>query len=88
MLHAHLPAFLCKHMAFRQVSEELEDVAQAWSTLGIDAGVADLVAEVNPFFEGGQLLVNARLEGDPAVIDKVSAVIIYVFRWRKFCDTR
>ena len=84
-----LPAWLAQHLAFDSdgVKDE-EQTAHFWRTMGIDASVLDKVVEVNPWWSEGFLWVNGNLASDPEVVEKVSFVLMYVCKWRRFCDSR
>ena len=48
----------------------------------------DLGATITPHWHDGHFWVSHQLQGDPAAMDKISAVCLYMFRWRKFTESR
>ena len=48
----------------------------------------DLVVEVNPVWRAGNLWANGLLQADPSCFAKVYTVVLYMFRWRKFSESR
>jgi hypothetical protein len=88
MLHSHLRPFLMSHIAFDQPSGNDSLVVEYWEALGIAAGFVGEVAAVNPFFDGGLLHVSSSLEGNPGAMERISAVILYMLRWKQATDSR
>eukprot|EP00972_Heterocapsa_arctica_P007514 1096237-Heterocapsa_arctica.AAC.1 len=79
---------MAQHLAFYPQAFDVEKVAGFWRALGIEAHMIDAIAEVNPWWSEGFLWVNGDLAGDPDVIEKVTLVLIYMAKWRTFCDSR
>jgi hypothetical protein len=88
ILHARMPRFLISHLAFDQSPFDRQVVAAFWRALGVEAAMVDKVVEVNPWWDGNFLWVNGELEDDPNAIAIVSGVLLYIFRWRQFTDSR
>ena len=88
LLLARLPEFLVKHLAFAGNRADTDAVAGFWRDLGVEAGMVDQVAEVNPWWENGQLQVSSALSGDADAIEKVSHILLYLCKWRQFSESR
>jgi hypothetical protein len=88
LLHGQLRPFLLTHLAFDDTPYNMGDVMEFWQALGVEADMLQEIAEVNPWWVQGQLHVNANLQRRTNMMEKVSAVVLYMFRWRKFVDTR
>ena len=88
ILHSHVHSFLMSHLQFDHVAHNFDEVAEFWQTTGIEADMIELVVDVNPWWRNGALWVSGQLEGKPDVLEKVAAVVVYMFKWRKFSDTR
>ena len=88
LLLARLPAFLAKHLAFVDDRADLDVIAGFWRDLGVEADMVDLVAEVNPWWESGQLQVSSTLAREADAIEKISHTLLYLCKWRKFSESR
>lgn len=86
-LHQRLPRFIRESVAFAGPAPE-DDLFNFWRALGIDVDWLDLVASLNPHWCDGQLMVSAAAQDDPLLVEHLSAVILHIWRWRKFSDTR
>lgn len=87
ILLERLPEFLTKHIAFCN-SESLELVECFWRQLGVEADMVEEVAAVNPWFRDGSLYVSQEMADQPDCLERVSRVMLYLCRWRKFSDSR
>ena len=56
--------------------------------LGVGADMLQEAAGINPWLCDGQLLISSKLKHDPNIIERVSGIVLYMFRWRKFVDSR
>ena len=88
LIHERLPAFLEAHLVADMAPADLDAVMQFWQVLGVEADFLEEVAYVNPWFVDGALHVNAALSDSDQKLEKVSTVVLYLFRWRRFVDTR
>jgi hypothetical protein len=90
LLVERLPAFLEQHLAFSADSYDVEEVLAFWRCMGIGADMLEAVAEVNPWWSAadGHLWVNGRLADDSEATEKVSHILLYLFKWRKFTESR
>jgi hypothetical protein len=89
ILLSRLPAFLTKYLSFAESSsDDLESVGSFWRNMGVEADMIDLLVEVNPWWEAGRLTVNQSLAQDAEGIEKVSHVLLYLCKWRQYCDSR
>jgi hypothetical protein len=88
ILLSRLPAFLSKHLVFVDPPGDTEPVATFWRNLGVEADMVDEVAEVNPWWAEGKLQVSSAVTQDPAGIEQVSHVLLYLCKWRQFSDSR
>ena len=88
MLHAHLFDFLQQHVTFRAHAHDLQEAATLWAAVGVDASMLEVVAEVHPIWSGTTLLVAANLQHQTDFLEKVSRVLLYLWRWRRFTESR
>ena len=88
LLHARLPVFLNMYVAFDTFTYNLEEVMSFWRVLGVDADMIEIVATVNPRWHSGFLWVSSSLQDDPTGMEQISAVCLYMFKWRKFTESR
>ena len=87
LLVERLPLFLSTHLARREEPIEQEEAIDFWRTVGVEASMLELVAEVHPLWENGFLFVSSNLE-EASVIEKVSHVLLYLCKWRRYTDSR
>lgn len=88
ILLGKLPKFLAEHMTFHREGQDPDKVIMFWRALGIEADMVERVSEVNPWWANGFLHVSAHLAEDVDVVEKVTFVIVYMTKWRRFCDSR
>lgn len=88
-VHAKVGVFLQRHLAFADQPHCEEDQAsQFWQYVGVAPHWIELFVEVNPRWEGGKLWANPHLQADPECWDKVSVLVMYLLKWKKFSETR
>ena len=88
-VHAKVGVFLQRHPAFADQPHCEEDQAsQFWQYMGVAPHWIELFVEVNPRWEGGKLWANPHLQADPECWDKVSVLVMYLLKWKKFSETR
>lgn len=88
LLVCRLPAFLSGHLAFSNEPYDVEQVAPFWRALGIETHMAEQIADISPWWSEGRLWVNGSLAQDPDSMQKISCVLLYMSKWRRFCDSR
>ena len=86
-LHQEIGQFLIAHLDFKD-PEDPDDVRQFWSAMGVEVTWLDLVCELDPEWKDGQLLVCGSDKEGGDIIAKVSTMILYLWRWKKFVETR
>ena len=85
---------LPKHLIATSEERDAEQIAgldarqQFWSLLGVEASMLERVANIDPWFEDGSLLVNPLDTGDSDDLEELSAVVMYLMRWRCFTESR
>ena len=77
-----------RKVAFRDDPYDVTDVAEFWTCFDVKAKFLDLFVEVDPVWDGSQLLVNPGLANDSKFYSKVSVVVAYAYRWYNWSDTR
>ena len=90
LLHQRLFGFLLTHLVCDLEVCSLEPVMEFWQLLGVEveANMLESVACVNPWWKDGMLHVSAALPDETDKLEKVSGVLLYLFLWRKFTDSR
>lgn len=88
LLQARVRSFLLTRLAFDEAPFDIEEISAFWQNMGVEAHMVELLAEVNPWWHAGHLWVSAAIRDAPDMLDKVGAVMLYMFRWRRFVDTR
>ena len=89
-LHSHLNAFVCSSLCFVDAAHDPSEVYQFWIDLGVESGVAELLAELNLQWEpsSGQLQVHASQASREDLTEAISGVILTLLRFKKFTDSR
>ena len=75
-------------LAFRDTSHDAEEARSLWSALGVEADVLADFVEVHPLWDGHSLWVSQHLEGSEETLSKVTFLLLKVFRWQRFTQTR
>ena len=91
LLHAHLGAFVAGAIDFwenNQETPEEDTIYQFWLCIGVDAEIAQILAELNLFWSGGKLRVAKGRRDDPMLLEKVTHCILHVCRFKQFTDSR
>ena len=88
LLREHLWTFLQRHVAFRGTPHDEDEARCLWAALGVDASMLPTFAEVHPVWEGDRLMIGSSLVENHNATALVSDVILYLFRWRKFTESR
>ena len=87
-IQANLAKFLVLKLGFVQPPADTEPVLRFWKAMGIDTDWLEVLGFLNPWWDSGRLLVSEAAKDDPDLIGKVSDVILYLWRWKKFVVTR
>lgn len=87
LLTKRMPVFLNRYLARRDEPVDHDAAIDFWRAMGVEASMLESVAEVHPLWENGLLCVNTSLE-EGNVIEKVSHILLYLCKWRKFTDSR
>ena len=88
LLHEYLPVFLARHMEVSASAYDKDGVAAWWRCMGVGAEWADLLAEVNPMYGRGKLLVSEMVYGKVVSADQVGDILLYICMFSKFSTTR
>ena len=88
-LHLHLGSWLAQTVLLVDKSEPPEALAQVWRALGVDANMADLLAnKLGLVCNSGYLHLLASKVEDPKAMEEVSGVWIFLWRLTRFTDIR
>ena len=88
LLVTRLPQFLLEHLGFSEDAYSWDAVASFWRVLGVGPDMVEMLADINPWWADGKLWVNGQLAADPDCVEKVSHTLLYLIKWRRFCDSR
>lgn len=89
LLNARLVSFLQSKLSFYDTSsDDVEAVEAFWHTLGVGEDKLPLVVELNPKWEDGRLWVSDTFQDREDATDKISGLLLYVFKWKKFVESR
>ena len=89
-LHTHLKAFVCSSLCFVDATHDPSEVYQFWIDLGVESGMAELLAELNLWWEpsSSQLQVHASQASRDDLTEVISSAILTLLRFKKFTDSR
>ena len=89
-LHSHLNTFVCSSLCFVDAAHDRSEVYQFWIDLGVESGVAELLAELNLQWEpsSGQLQVHASQASREELTEAISGVILTLLRLKKLTGSR
>ena len=88
LLEGHLYTFLQQHLAFRGAPHDEEAATQFWAALSVEADVLQQFAEIHPQWDGEHLWVASHLLDVADSITTVCWLLLKVFRWQRFTETR
>ena len=89
ILQASMRKFLIKYLSFRPEGATTGAAAAwFWQVMGVEVDMMEAVLEVSPWWEGERLWVNSELANDRGNLGKITTVLQYLFKWRKFTETR
>lgn len=88
MLQAFLMPFLVKHVQRATTPHCEEDVARFWIALGAEPEWAERLGKVNPWFRDDILWVSINVEGSTTALELVGNCLLYIFKFRRFTDSR
>ena len=88
LLDKFMPQFLAKHMVAVDTPYDRGEVAAWWRCMGAGADWVDRLVDINPWWHMGQLRVSKTVEGKAVSGDQVAEVLLYIFKFRTFVETR
>ena len=88
LLHAHLRSFVHARLDFDDAEFSVDEGVTFWNALGVDPAVANELAELNVRWSGDRLLVCAAARSSDGLIERVSTLMLALFRFQKFSDSR
>lgn len=87
-LHDNLRWWLLRVVRFKSTGFRHEHALEFWGALGVDEDMVHIAAQLNLVWVGGELCVNPAAEGSADLMDKLSGLVLYLFRFRKFTQSR
>ena len=88
LLVEELPEFVRVHMQYSEEVYCYDDVLQFWTALGAEPSRAQDLARAHIRWQQGALLVNACMRSEPDPLGSIVTLIMYLFKWQPFTDTR
>lgn len=83
-----LAPFVSQHLEFKNSGYDRAETYAMWVALGIDSEMSDQLAMLDIRFEDGRLFVGEAMQDEPRLIEQVSGCLLFVFKWKQFCDSR
>ena len=88
LLTEYMPVFLVQHMVRSPAAYSKEAVAAWWRCMGVSADWVEHLADLNPIFRQGKLVVSEKIGGQVVSADLVADCLLYIFKFSKFSETR
>jgi hypothetical protein len=88
LLTARLPKFLASVVDFRREPVDEVTVRCLWQALGVEADWLDEFVHVHPVWRNGHLLVNAQCAEETDFLQRLTTIVLHVFKFRRFADSR
>ncbi len=87
LLEAHLVHFISKNLAIEEGPPEQPEAYSFWVALGVEADVAEELARLGLRWHQGKLQCHC-LQAESDVVSTIYGLFLYVFRFKKFTDSR
>lgn len=87
-LHDYLRLWLLKIVQFQKAPFDEDALGEFWRALGVEADMVQEVMRLNLCWSNGALLVSPECRGSPELMEDLAAVVLYLFRFRKFTESR
>jgi hypothetical protein len=87
-IYAKMDTMLSRKVVFVRRDDAVEDVEAFWKALEVNASMMPLFLELNPWWTGSHLEVSSECEHDVEVLQKLSSLLLYGYRWMKFATSR
>jgi hypothetical protein len=88
LLHRFLNGFVARHLQFDEEEADHDKVYAFWLALSVEEDIAKILADLDLRWDGNALWVAERHRTTPDVVEKVSACMLAVFKFREFTASR
>lgn len=89
LLQRFLGSWVSQVVRFVEQPVSAEVLAELWIALGISADMVEVLAhDLHLIWKDGFLEVDARLQGDSDLLEKVSGCLLYIWKWKSVCESR
>jgi hypothetical protein len=88
VLHRFLPSFVATHLTFVPSDSGDPRVLCYWLSLGLEQELAEELARLNLLWDGEMLLASVSCRDDPKVLERISTLLLGVFKFRRFTSSR
>ena len=83
LLVQYMPQFLARYMERSAAPYSKDDVASWWRCMGAPADRIEVLANLNPFWWQGKLVVPEKIDGKIVSADEVADCLLHVFKLSK-----
>ena len=91
-IHGHIVPFVAKFLRVTCEAFDREEAYAFWNAMGVEPDMANLLADLDLKWvesdDVGYLSANTWVMGDAEVANDVISSLLYLFKWRKFTDSR
>ena len=88
LLVNHMPAFLREKVAFQTAPCDHSEVSEFWCAMGVEPDVLEVLCDLQPVWQDGTLWISNKHRDSPNLMEQLSGVMLYLFRFRKFSESR
>ena len=88
LITRHLMNFVLHRSHWVPRDPDIDGVRMFWALLGVESHMLDFVCEVNPHWDGEQLLVSSLVASHEDPTGSVYDCLFYIFKWRVLNEAR
>lgn len=88
LLCGHLSIFISQIVGFSEGAPDTPEVYHFWVSMGVLPEIAETLTSLGLWWTGTALQVSARHRGRADLFEEISFVLLSVFKFRKFTDSR
>ncbi len=88
LLVGRIHQFLAVSVGFDPDPVDPSEISEFWSALGVEPDVLEVLCDLNPVWRDSVLWVSNRHRNNADLMEQLSGILLYLFRFRKFSESR
>ena len=84
----HMGAWLLDVISFREDTHNVDHLKQFWALMCLDAEVVEVLCDLQLLYRDGRLFISERHRVSLNLIEQVSTVLMHVWAFRRFSESR